>query len=640
MCGVAGIFHLKGSVERADLRRMAEMLVHRGPDDRGIYLCPDGHVGLAHTRLSVIDLSEAARQPMGMADGSTWIVYNGEVYNYREIRRDLEAKGYRFFSSSDTEVVLKAYTEWGLHCLSRLNGMFAFGIWDGQRRRLVLVRDRAGVKPLYYYWDGRLLLFASELKGLMASPGFPRRINPSGVAEYFRWGFVPAPESVFENTYKLEPGHYVVIEEGGSLRKEPYWEAPGAEAAHQREVQRDQLLEELRQLVISAFQYRLVADVPVGVFLSGGVDSSLVAAVLRRELGVPVRTFTIGFREQKYDESIWAGKVARYLGTDHHQLICSAADMQRLVLELPEIYDEPFADSSAIPTCLLARFARDAVKVALSADGGDELFGGYRHHLRLLRVVALRRFPAWRLVLDRMSRGLIGPSRVTPAIRWLSSKAGVSAAEDRARRLGHVLGQDSVPGMHLAYLRYWQDEELREVFKDRAGLQSPVEQRFVDALECGDAVNAMLRLDFSLGMPDDMLTKVDRACMHVGLENREPMLDYRIVEWAFSLPGGEKIRNGVGKALLKSLLERYLPPRWVHRPKQGFIVPLDSWLEGHLRPVCQEWLSEESVKRSGLFEEKMVAKYVNGFLENRGISGRKIWALLMFQLWWQQWMTR
>jgi asparagine synthase (glutamine-hydrolysing) len=636
VCGIGGLVALsKNPVDEKLLARLCGALAHRGPDGHGIYVDPEKGVGLVHTRLAILDLTESGRQPMGTEDGTVWLVYNGEVYNYREIRGLLEARGYTFRSSGDAEVVLKAYVEWGVEAFPRFNGMFALGIWDRRRKQLILARDRAGVKPLYYYWDGKVFLFGSELKTLMAYPDFPRRICADAVCDYLRWGYIPAPLSVFEDTHKLEPGHYLILGSDGDLRTCPYWELPELTSRPEK-LDEARALEELRDLMKSAFAYRLVSDVPVGVFLSGGVDSSLVTAILRKELGQPAATFSIGFSEQAYDESPWARQVARCLDTDHHEWICSTLDMQQLIPRLPDIYDEPFADSSAIPACLLARFTRNFVKVALSGDGGDEVFAGYRHHLRLLTLRAFGSIPGFFPFLQAISGASVTRVFALGLCRFYGARFGVTCAQDRARKFLNILREDALSSRHLAHLRYWDDGEIQRLLKISPIGSNLSFERGPEADQ--DPVNAMLRVDFKLGLPDDMLTKMDRACMSVGLENREPLLDYRIVEWAFSLPGEYKVKNGTGKYLLKKLLERYLPPELVYRPKQGFIVPLHQWLRSDLAWLFEEYLSPEAVKKAGIFDEKVVQKYVQDFLQHGQVYAYKLWALIMFQAWFRRWI--
>ncbi len=634
MCGIAGKWQLRNRVRNDELLAMQAALEHRGPDDRGLYRDRQNNVGLVHARLSIIDLSVLGHQPMSNDSETVFITYNGEVYNFAEVRESLEAVGQRFRSRSDTEVVLRAYEEWGLDCLSRFNGMFAFAIWDKRSQQLILVRDRVGVKPLYYYWDGETLAFASELKALMVLRDLPLRIEQSAVRQYLKWGYVPSPNAIFRNVRKVEPAQYVVLSIAGapSISKHTYWAVEPR--SHDAIVTSLRCQEDLLELLESSFKYRMVADVPVGLFLSGGIDSSLVTAVLSRRAKLPLCTFTIGFAEAQYDESRWARKIARHLETQHFEFICTAADAKEVIPLLPRIYDEPFGDSSAIPTYLVARFAREHVTVALSADGGDELFGGYRHHVRSLRLQRLSRVPG---LLDAM-RYLTGvtadyPLALELAARFLEAN-GVSAAYDRLRRVREILRDQNPLSSHYAWLTYWFDDEIQRL---TGGVP---DVRPTKAADEHDLLDMMLRVDFQLGLPDDMLTKVDRACMAVSLENRDPMLDHRLVEFAFRLPSSCKIHNGSSKAILRNILGTLLPSNLQNRKKMGFIVPLQDWCRGELSALYDRYLSPETLRASGLLDPELVAQYLCQYRQRGRVYAHKLWSLLMLQMWWEEWMNK
>ena len=631
MCGIAGAAHRHSRIDKNHLQLMQVSLTHRGPDDCGIHVDAEHNIGFVHTRLSILDLSHAGHQPMFSPDGSLCLVYNGEIYNYKQVRAELQSRGHRFTSNTDTEVILAAYREWQVQCLDRFIGMFAVALWDRNRRCLLLARDRVGVKPLYYYWDGATLLFGSELKALVANPAFSRKISQPAVAEYLRWGYVPAPLSIFENTYKVKPGHYLILNDSFQISDHEYWaiEARGDRFPSHIE---ERSLEEVRDLMASAFSYRMVSDVPVGLFLSGGIDSSLVAAVLRKEANYPLTTFTLAFKEPAYDESSWARRVASVLGTDHHELICTPADVRPVIDQLPRMFDEPFADSSSIPTYLIAKYAREFVKVALSADGGDELFGGYRHYKRILSLARYKRALPAGLISETIN-ALMRFSRVNRWVSVVAPKFGIAAVCDRTRKLSAMLHADGVSSMHLASLSYWQPQEIEELTNVRLNGSLGFDVSPTDEL------SGMLYTDFIRGLPDDMLTKMDRACMAVGLENREPLLDHRLVEAAFSFPAEYKLRLGSGKYVLRMLLRKYLPAEFIDRRKQGFILPLHEWFRADLAEFYKEYLSHDMLKKAGLVEARPVIEAVDGYLKFGNVYSHKLWSLLMLQMWWAEWVA-
>lgn len=635
MCGIAGKWQSQRSVTNDELLAMQRVLHHRGPDDRGLYYDSLHNVGLIHTRLSIIDLSPLGHQPMANDSKTIWLTYNGEVYNFIELRRELERKGRSFRSQSDTEVILQAYEEWHLDCLARFNGMFAFAIWDQPRRQLVLVRDRVGVKPVYYYWDGSTFAFASELKALMALPDLSLQIDNDSVRQYLKWGYVPSPGSIFQNVSKVEPGQYVVLATADtpSLSKRTYWDI-ATQVHYPDNTTRPNPHEEVLELLESAFKYRMVSDVPVGLFLSGGIDSSLVSAVLSKRAHLPLTTFTIGFAEKQYDESPWARRIAQHLGTDHHEFICTPDDAKAAMLQLPKIYDEPFGDSSAIPTYLVARFARERVTVALSADGGDEVFGGYRHHIRTLRMQRWARIPGLMPALRHFSRIMSDSNRLRDVAASGLEAFGVSATYDRLRRTKNIFADTDALNTHFAWLSYWFDDEIAQL------TGTAPERLRKDFSNCRDLLDMMLKVDFKLGLPDDMLTKMDRACMAVSLENRDPLLDHRLVETACALPSRYKLHNNVSKKILREILAQFLPADLINRKKMGFIAPIQDWCRNELAALYQEHLGRDALVAAGLLDPDIVQQYLGEYMTRGRIYAHKLWALLMLQMWWQQWMKR
>lgn len=643
MCGIAGIWDFGRNLLDADLRSMTDTLSSRGPDDKGYYTSYEDGVGLGHRRLSIIDLSPRGRQPMADADGTLMVTFNGEIYNFAEIKRELSGKGYKFTSNSDTEVILYAYQQWGTECVSRFRGMFAFALWDRTRKKLFLFRDRLGVKPLYYYYDGRLLLFASEQKALMAHPRFSKDLNYKALGLYLKLGYVPSPLSIFADTYKVRPGCYVELSDDGKLEEHCYWRVTDYHSTNNNHLTETQVEEELGAILRDAFAYRMVSDVPVGVFLSGGIDSSLVTAVLKREVGENVRTFTVGFDDAHSNESHYAKAVADHLGTEHTELHCSERDAVEIVHRLGEIYDEPFADSSAVPTYLLCRATRNEVKVALSADGGDEFFCGYTHYTMFSPVwkrlsllpPGLRR--AGSLVLKQMSAGparAIEPLLVRTTNRFFP---GLEAADfnDKLIKLSHVL---SAPGIRAAYasaISVWPEEQLKHL-APMLKMSSALDVFSKD--DCADPSLDMMLADAQTYLPDDLLVKTDRASMAVGLEVREPLLDHKLIEYAVALPSSFKHNGNITKYILRKILYKYVPPELVDRPKHGFKVPLTYWMRSPLKPLVLQTFDPMRIRRQGLFSPSYVKNMIDAFLAGERISAKKIWNLLQFELWYQRWI--
>jgi len=501
---------------------MTRTLRHRGPDDSGSYIDSQSDVGLGHTRLSIIDLSSKGRQPMSNPNGTITASYNGEIYNYREIRKELEGKGHRFASDSDTEVVVKSYEQWGMDCLRRFIGMFALAIWDARKQTLFLARDRAGVKPLYYYRKNGLFLFASELKSIMKHPAFKGEIDRYGLSLFLRYDYIRSPHTIFQNTFKLEPGHWMSVRKA-EAKKHRYWSITDFYNATPRTGSEEEITEELEKILVDSFKYRLVSDVPVGLFLSGGIDSSIVAALLQKNLSAPVKTFTIGFESKKHNEAHHAKKIADYLGTDHTEHYMSEDEALDIVPKLPSIYDEPFADNSCIPTYLVSQMARRDVKVALSADGGDELFCGYNHYTFYLKTAERAgRIP--KILLNAISAGLT--ALTADRFERMVNLTGVDYIKRLRRgyikRRGAFLRMNAgdMSGMFRYAVGTWRDEEIAGIFArgDRFD-DDTFSQQFLQVKK-GGLMSRMLAADFEVWLPDDILTTVDRAAMSVGLESR------------------------------------------------------------------------------------------------------------------------
>src|SRR3954468_5021190 len=563
MCGIAGLVQLtpgkRISAATTVARAMADCMTHRGPTESGVWESADGAVALSHRRLSIIDLSPLGRNPMTWDDGRLWITFNGEIYNFLELRQELEAAGCRFRSHTDTEVILAAYDRWGIDCVQRFAGMFAFAIWDAPKRRLWLVRDRVGKKPLYYSEAGGTLRFASELKALAADAGLTGNVDVDAIRMYLRYGYVPSPRTLYAGVHKLPPAHHLICEDGRvSVRR--YWDP--VEHALAPKPRTDAAAEaELEAQLATAVRQRMIADVPLGAFLSGGIDSSLVVALMQEQSTTPVKTFTIRFDNPEYNEADHAAAVARHLGTEHHERTCSNSEMLALVDRLPAMYDEPFADSSSVPTYLVSRTARELVTVALSGDGGDELFFGYpryRYHRTAAAVLSMPR------VLRRAAA--FGASRM-PA--------------RRLRRIADVLRSDE-QDHYARFVSWWTTPDIQAM----TGAAALVAPAYADALQRAARLRIDSRaalLDVVSYLPEDILTKVDRASMAVSLEVRAPLLDHRVAEFALALPIELKRRGRTMKWLLRQLLYKRVPRELIDRPKMGFGVPLGDWFRGPLR---------------------------------------------------------
>jgi asparagine synthase (glutamine-hydrolysing) len=637
MCGLAGYAVIRGEAEpwAADLERAVKALHHRGPDDEGLWFAPGRGVGLGHRRLSILDLSALGHQPMVSACGNWVMVFNGEVYNFKQIRAALEPLGHRFAGSGDSEVILAAFAQWGTQAVDRFIGMFAIALWDRKKRELHLIRDRLGVKPLYYRWDGRVLCFGSELKALRAFRVWNAGINPDALNDYLRYQYINDPRCIYRETFKLPPAHRLVLDAHGRLEVHRYWSVlDHAGRRHGRG--EPELAEELEALMIDAFRYRMIADVPVGVFLSGGVDSSVLAAILQKHGGQRLKTFTIGFDDPRYDESPFAGAVAEHLGTDHHCRILNQDRAKELLPRWGELYDEPFADASGIATLMVSQVAAEQVKVVLSADGGDELFSGYDGYTAMLWQ--------WRSIKDIPQRlrdfaaAAVNGLGVAQIDGFFAARSGAAVGSlvapvfSRVAKFGARVDSRGVGELaDRATVRFARDELVR-----LTGRAAPTRE-LADCYPGLDGEKLCL-WDLHNYMPGDVLVKVDRATMAASIEGREPLIDHRLVEFAFSLPFGMRRGRLGAKHLLKKLLYRYVPRALVERPKRGFGVPVERWLAGDLRGFVQEHLEPGRIARQGLFDPQMVRGYVKRLDAGDTSVRERIWSLVAFQMWHQRWM--
>jgi asparagine synthase (glutamine-hydrolysing) len=643
MCGIAGFFEptRNRGVQECEqiVRRMVSTLVHRGPDDEGSWADAEARVAMGHRRLSILDLSSEGHQPMHSADGRYVLVFNGEIYNFEDLRRVLEERGRSFRGHSDTEVMLAAFCEWGiLPALRRFVGMFAFALWDRRERRLYLTRDRAGEKPLYYGWIGGTFVFGSELKALRAHPRWSAGIDRAALALLVRYGYIPSPRCIYENTYKLPPGCVLTLTEAqicarNTPQPEPYWSLQRvAEAAAVRPFGGDEkeAVERLLTLLLQSVTRQMVADVPVGAFLSGGIDSSLVVALMQAQSRQPIKTFSIGFPQENINEARFAKAVARHLGTHHTELYVQARNLQQVIPRLPCIYDEPLADPSQIPTVLLCQLAGSQVKVSLSGDAGDELFGGYGHY-RKTQILwqALTRIPEdYRKRLARLLKALSSAGHDLGVASGL-----VSRILDRISNLSDLLPAPTDRSLYRLLMS--PNRDPRAWLSDATEPQTQFEG--LSSWEnLPELLQRMMCLDFVSYLPDDILVKVDRAAMSVGLETRIPLLDHRIIEFAWSLPTPLKQRRNQGKWLLRRILHQYVPPDLVHRPKRGFAAPIAQWLRDPLRDWAEHLLGATRLRQEGFFEPRGIRQKWQEHLTKKRDWSAGLWHVLMFQAWLDQ----
>lgn len=622
MCGICGVVR-KTEIYSEFLKKMNDEMGHRGPDDSGIKIFTDNgnHIGLAQRRLAVQDLSPLGHQPMCTPDESVWIVFNGEIYNFRELRE--EVQDYPFVSRCDTEVILAMYQKYGIKCLRQFNGMFAIAIYDRRINALYLARDRMGKKPLYYYMNNGEFLFASELKPFFAYPGFQEEINHEVLKRYLFHGYIKGPETIFNNLQKLQPGMCLEYK-NGEIKKAAYWDLARVYKKYRKgqEISYKDGKEELKRRLQKSVAYRMIADVPIGSFLSGGYDSSLITAIAQELSEKAVRTYSIGFHEERYNEAPYAKQIARHLGTDHRELYVGEKDIHRMLDSLTRYYDEPFADSSQIPSMLVAEFARKDVTVVLSGDGGDELFCGYQH------------YPAARKLqyLEPMIR----------AAGKIVRLPGISSV-DFTKRL-----PSSVQGMIWCQDRRYKVQNFNQERKRFCDLLTCSTENiyFPEELELNFEPDWQIRrmlLDMKTYLTDDILCKVDRATMKYGLEARCPILDRTVVEYSFALPQSFKYHRGTGKRILKDIAYDYIPKAMLNRPKKGFAVPLTSWMKGTLKEELLAYTDQAYIKKQGLFDSGAIQKAINIFLSDSPENADKyvdvVWHFFVFQKWYERYRS-
>lgn len=644
MCGIAGIYRFKDSGKNSlssIAESMATAMERRGPDDAGVWSDENSGIALSHRRLSIIDLSPEGHQPMPSATGRYIMSFNGEIYNFQNLSRQLTDLGHNFRGRSDTEVMLAAFEQWGVNLsIQKFEGMFAFALWDAKERQLHLIRDRIGKKPLYAGWAGDSLVFASELKAIRQHPDFKPEINRSALTLFMRYSSIPAPYSIYENIWTIPAGCRLAISastitprESLIERMEPWWH-------HTQVIERakdklssssdEETIKEFEELLSTCVRERMVSDVPIGAFLSGGIDSSAIVALMQKESSRPVKTYSIGFNEKGFNEAEYAKKIASYLGTDHHELYMNESDALKIVPELPSIYDEPFADISAIPTYLVSRFARKDVTVALSGDGGDEMLGGYNRHFSapsIMNKANLLPHP-----IRKLTAGII---KSVPVSTWDSILSSHPQSGERMHKIANLLPLRSPEEAYRELLSHWKTPETLVVegkeplipLQD-SNYRFEKQLSFAERMMAGDALSYL---------PNDILVKVDRASMAASLEARAPLLDKRIYEYVWTLPEKMKIRDGKGKWLLRQVLNKHIPEELFKRPKQGFAMPVGDWLRGDLREWAEDLMSKEHLEDKNYLNPEVIHNTWNEHLQGKGNHATALWTVLSFQSWAKKW---
>jgi len=649
MCGIAGFWTQRGNNRetlKEEIIKMTKTLAHRGPDDEGFYIDKKVDIALGHRRLSILDLSPKGHQPMISFSDRYVIVYNGEIYNYKELKKEIENNfDIKFKSDTDTEVILAGFEVWGVEeTLKRINGMFAFALWDKKEKELFLARDRIGIKPLYYGVQNGILFFASELKAIRANRFFKPEIDRNALALFFRHNYIPAPYSIYRNIKKLEPGYYAVIDKNLNIKIRRYWDIEKIVEdgiKNPIDLSEKEATLELEKLLLDSVKKRMIADVPLGAFLSGGIDSSTVVALMQAQSNIPVKTFTIGFYEDDYNEAKFAKELAKYLGTDHTELYVTPKEAMDVIPKLSDIYDEPFSDSSQIPTFLVSQLTKRYVTVSLSGDGGDELFGGYNRYFRTSNTWNRINFIPYvvRLRLSKMI-SLFSPrfiDRVLKPVKVIAPKQVKNILSgDKVLKFSKILTSRNPDELYKKLISHWKNPE-KLVFNSK-------EPKTIldDFLRVKDFIpnfkDRMMFFDFMTYLPDDILTKVDRASMAVSLEARVPILDHRIVEFSKKLPLNFKIKNGKSKWILRQVLYRYVPKELVERPKMGFGVPIDNWIRDPLRDWAEDLLDEKKIKRDEFLNPEPIRKLWKEHLSGKRNWQYLLWDVLMFQAWKERWM--
>ncbi len=636
MCAITGFIDFNKQSNLKILKDMTDILYHRGPNDSGYELfdSPYASIGLGHRRLSILDLSKKGHQPMHFKHLT--IVYNGEIYNFKEIKKELQQEGYRFISNSDTEVILKSFDKWGIEkSIEKFIGMFAFVIYDKKNQKIFCVRDRTGVKPFYYYFDQNLFLFSSELKSFHKHPKFKKEISTEGLASYFKYDYILAPYTIFKNSFKLPSAHYLELDlKNKTFKIEKYWDHLDFYNKPKLDISEKEAIEKSEELMESAFQYRMVSDVDVGVFLSGGYDSTCVTAILQKNSPKKIKTFTIGFYEKDYNEAKFAKEYAKILGTDHHELYITQKDILNLIEKIPFIYDEPFSDNSVFPTVLVSKFASEYVKVALSADGGDEIFGGYTKYQDIKAM--LKKINIIKNIDNALFKNFI-PLLKSDLTKNIILNTKIKNLPNKYNKLIDILESKSDEEIFNRYNSILSDKELSKLIQTDFSLNTNFNTLNKLNNE-NNFISKAMAIDYSTYMIDDILVKVDRASMSASLEAREPFLDHRIIEFASRLPTSIKCKNNTPKYIIKKIVHKYIPKEKIDRPKKGFSIPMQEWYEDKLNDLFQALLSEQEIKKYGILNPSSVKEIINRYSNGESYLIRVIWRIFIFQLWCRKWL--
>lgn len=630
MCGITGFCDFNGQLREEVLIKMTNTLTHRGPDANGyrVFQTDKYAIGLGHRRLSIMDLSEKGTQPF-LRHGVS-VVFNGEIYNFKEIRSQLEAIGYSFDSDTDTEVIIAAYKAWGMDSLQKFVGMFAYALYDPSTEKIFLVKDRVGVKPLYVYHRNNIILFSSELKAFHENPLFKKEIDNHALALYLQYSYIPTPHCIFRDTQKIKPGHYIEVDLlNKQLKEVKYWDVNDAYNTPKLNISFEEAVAETNERLIKAFNYRMVADVPVGVFLSGGYDSTAVTSILQSSRTEKIKTFTIGFHEAKFNEAEEAKKIAQRLGTDHTEYYCTAQDATNVFQQLPFVYDEPFADNSVVPTILVSQLARKTVTVALSGDGGDEIFAGYNKFNQAVSYTTKMPHAVQSVLAALMAQ--VNPNHIP----YFKNTHNFQSRFEKMQRIWKTHSPFVALKAISQYITEMETRQLLSVDFQNAHTYFDDESLLLDS---NDALNKLLAIDYKTFLMDNNLVKIDRASMSVGLEGREPFLDQHIIEFVACLPSHYKIRDGVNKAILKEIVHKYVDRSLMDRPKMPFIAPLTVWFRNELKSLLHDHLNYDVLTSQKIFNAKKVVEWKDLYLSGKAISHQKIWNILLFQLWYNRWM--
>lgn len=636
MCAITGLIDFNKMSSSLILTAMTNTMKHRGPDGGHIVFQEENHfqIGLGHRRLSVIDLSENGTQPMKFEH--LWICFNGEIYNHKEINSKLRQLGHDFKSDSDTETILHAYAEWGEDCLHQFIGMFAFVVYDSKAQVIFCARDRAGIKPFFYYFKNGLFLFSSELKAFHKHPNFQKEINLDAVAAFMQYGNVPAPHCIFQHCHKLFAGHSLAFSIDKKLDSLPqsrqYWSVYNAYNQPKTDISFEEAKTATEKVIATAAQYRMVADVPVGVFLSGGYDSVAITSLLQKSQTEKLKTFTIAVPDAKLNEAPYAKEIAKHLGTDHNEFECTHKEALDFIVDLPFYYDEPFGDASAIPTSLVCKIASKQVTVALSADGGDEIFAGYNRYDYLMKYGAkINKMPPF------LRKSVASVMNVVPADKIPVLKNRYNFA-NRYEKLKGILKNPSSTQVMLSMSRQFDEKQIDKIMGNKVAALETAYLNQALKTEFYSPLAYMMAIDYQTYLLDDILQKVDRASMTSSLEGREPFLDHNVIEWAAKLPDNYKYNNGVKKHILKEIVHQHVPKEMMDRPKMGFAIPYENWMMTDLKEQVMECTNLSKIEQQGIFNPTFVRKLSNDFFSGKKELGVKMWYLMMFQMWYKKWM--